>query len=36
MIAFTTKKGLEVIILEADTRIGGRIETITGTTRQQW
>ncbi|PKH66545.1 hypothetical protein CXF59_11430 [Flavobacterium sp. ALD4] len=33
MIAYLLqKKGLEVIIFEADTRIGGRIETITGTT----
>jgi monoamine oxidase len=32
MIAYLLrKKGIEVIILEADTRIGGRIETVTGT-----
>jgi monoamine oxidase len=29
------KKGIDVLILEA-TRIGGRIETVTGTTEQQW
>ena len=33
MIAYLLqKKGFEVIILEAHTRIGGRIETVTGTT----
>ena len=26
------RKGIEVLILEANTRIGGRIKTITGTT----
>jgi hypothetical protein len=30
------KKEIDVLILEANTRIGGRIETVTGTTRQQW
>jgi monoamine oxidase len=36
MIAYLLqKKGIDVLILEA-TRIGGRIETVTGTTEQQW
>jgi monoamine oxidase len=29
------KKGIDVLILEANTRIGGRIETVTGM-EQQW
>jgi monoamine oxidase len=33
MIAYLLqKKGIDVLILEANTRIGGRIETVTGTT----
>jgi monoamine oxidase len=33
MIAYPyKKKGIDVLILEANTRIGGRIETVTGTT----
>jgi monoamine oxidase len=36
MIATSKKKGIDVLILEANTRIGGRIETVTGTTEQQW
>jgi monoamine oxidase len=37
MIAYLLqKKGIDVLILEANTRIGGRIETVTGTTEQQW
>jgi monoamine oxidase len=36
MIAYLLqKKGIDVLI-EANTRIGGRIETVTGTTEQQW
>jgi monoamine oxidase len=33
MILPLKKKGIDVLILEANTRIGGRIETVTGTTR---
>jgi monoamine oxidase len=36
MIAYLLqKKGIDVLILEANT-LGGRIETVTGTTGQQW
>jgi monoamine oxidase len=33
MILPLKKKRIDVLILEANTRIGGRIETVTGTTR---
>jgi hypothetical protein len=29
-LPLTEKKGIDVLILEANTRIGGRIETVTG------
>jgi monoamine oxidase len=37
MIAYLLqKKGIDVLILEANTRIGGRIEQSPATTEQQW